>query len=105
MRTTVTLDDDTEQIVRARMKARHVSFKQALNDAIQKFSDMIKLLRLFLLVAFLFASSPSNCGLVVNSEGNLQLVSISRAPKAVNVEFAPTIFVVEANCNSPPASI
>ncbi|HEX3930938.1 MAG TPA: hypothetical protein VHW64_09550 [Nocardioides sp.] len=36
MRTTVTLDDDTEQIVRARMKARHVSFKKALNDAIRE---------------------------------------------------------------------
>lgn len=35
MRTTVTLDDDTEQIVRARMRARHVSFKQALNDTIR----------------------------------------------------------------------
>lgn len=36
VRTTVTLDDDTEQIVRARMKAEHASFKQALNDAIRE---------------------------------------------------------------------
>jgi hypothetical protein len=36
MRTTVTLDEDTEQIVRARMKAKHVSFKRALNDAIRE---------------------------------------------------------------------
>jgi hypothetical protein len=36
MRTTVTLDDDTEQIIRARMDAKHVSFKQALNDAIRE---------------------------------------------------------------------
>jgi hypothetical protein len=36
MRTTVTLDEDTEQIVRARMEAKHVSFKQALNDAIRE---------------------------------------------------------------------
>lgn len=35
MRTTVTLDSDTEQIVRGRMKQRGVSFKQALNDAIR----------------------------------------------------------------------
>jgi len=35
MRTTVTLDPDTEQIVRARMAERGVSFKQALNDAIR----------------------------------------------------------------------
>jgi len=35
MRTTVTLDDDTEQLVRARMERRGVSFKQALNDAIR----------------------------------------------------------------------
>jgi len=35
MRTTVTLDDDTEQLVRARMEQRGVSFKQALNDAIR----------------------------------------------------------------------
>lgn len=36
MRTTVTLDSDTEQIIRRRMKERQVSFKQALNDAIRE---------------------------------------------------------------------
>ncbi len=35
MRTTVTLDPDTEQIVRRWMAERGVSFKQALNDAIR----------------------------------------------------------------------
>lgn len=35
MRTTVTLDSDTEQIVRRRMKERGMSFKEALNDAIR----------------------------------------------------------------------
>lgn len=35
VRTTVTLDADTEQIVRRRMRERKVSFKQALNDAIR----------------------------------------------------------------------
>lgn len=35
MRTTVTLDPDTEQIVRRRMQKLGVSFKQALNDAIR----------------------------------------------------------------------
>lgn len=35
MRTTVTLDPDTEQLVRRRMKERGVSFKEALNDAIR----------------------------------------------------------------------
>lgn len=35
MRTTVTLDPDTEQVVRARMAAEGVSFKRALNDAIR----------------------------------------------------------------------
>ncbi|WP_203336661.1 hypothetical protein [Nocardioides limicola] len=35
MRTTVTLDPDTEQIVRARMAAKGISFKRALNDAIR----------------------------------------------------------------------
>ncbi|MFZ1440413.1 MAG: hypothetical protein WAX12_06730 [Candidatus Microthrix subdominans] len=35
MRTTVTLDPDTEQLVRRRMRDRGVSFKQALNDAIR----------------------------------------------------------------------
>lgn len=35
MRTTVTLDSDTEQLVRARMAAEGVSFKRALNDAIR----------------------------------------------------------------------
>jgi hypothetical protein len=36
VRTTVTLDPDTEQLVRRRMKDRGVSFKDALNDAIRE---------------------------------------------------------------------
>ncbi len=36
MRTTVTLDDDVEQLVRRRMRERQVSFKQALNDVIRE---------------------------------------------------------------------
>ncbi|TAM88077.1 MAG: antitoxin [Jatrophihabitans sp.] len=35
MRTTVTLDADTESLVRQLMARRGVSFKQALNDAIR----------------------------------------------------------------------
>lgn len=36
MRTTVTLDPDTEQIIRSHMKMRRVSFKQALNDLVRE---------------------------------------------------------------------
>ncbi len=36
MRTTVTLDSDTEQIIRQRMAERRTSFKQALNDLIRE---------------------------------------------------------------------
>jgi hypothetical protein len=35
MRTTVTLDPDTEQLIRRRMRERGLSFKEALNDAIR----------------------------------------------------------------------
>ncbi|MEI2643267.1 MAG: hypothetical protein V9G10_13340 [Candidatus Nanopelagicales bacterium] len=35
MRTTVTLDPDTEQLVRRRMAERGISFKQAVNDLIR----------------------------------------------------------------------
>ena len=35
MRTTVTLDDDTLVVIRRLMRERHISFKQALNDAIR----------------------------------------------------------------------
>jgi hypothetical protein len=35
MRTTVTLDSDTEQLIRRRMRRDKTSFKQALNDAIR----------------------------------------------------------------------
>lgn len=35
MRTTVTLDPDTEKLIRNIMRERSVSFKQALNDAIR----------------------------------------------------------------------
>jgi DNA-binding GntR family transcriptional regulator len=36
MRTTVTLDADTEQLVRRRMRERGMSFKEAINDAIRQ---------------------------------------------------------------------
>ena len=35
MRTTATLDADTEQLIRCRMAERKVSFKQALNDLLR----------------------------------------------------------------------
>ena len=35
MRTTVTLDEDTEALLRRRMRERGISFKEALNDAIR----------------------------------------------------------------------
>jgi hypothetical protein len=35
VRTTVTLDPDTEALIRRRMHERGVSFKQALNDAVR----------------------------------------------------------------------
>lgn len=35
MRTTVTLDPDTEQVIRRRMRERNQTFKQALNDIIR----------------------------------------------------------------------
>jgi len=35
MRTTVTLDPDVERVLRAEMRNKGVSFKQALNDAIR----------------------------------------------------------------------
>lgn len=35
MRTTVTLDADTESLIRRMMQQRGISFKQALNDAIR----------------------------------------------------------------------
>ncbi|HSB12856.1 MAG TPA: hypothetical protein VLE22_00270 [Bryobacteraceae bacterium] len=35
MRTTVTLDPDVERLVRAAMRARGLSFKQALNQAVR----------------------------------------------------------------------
>lgn len=35
MRTTVTLDPDTEQLIRRRMSERGMSFKEAINDAIR----------------------------------------------------------------------
>jgi hypothetical protein len=36
VRTTVTLDPDTEQLVRRRMREHKVSLKQAINDAIRE---------------------------------------------------------------------
>lgn len=36
MRTTVTLDPDTEQLIRRRMRERGLTFKQAINEAIRQ---------------------------------------------------------------------
>lgn len=36
MRTTVTLDADTERLLRSAMRERNLSFKAALNDAIRR---------------------------------------------------------------------
>ena len=36
MRTTLTLDADTEQLVRKRMRERGVTFKQAVNDLLRE---------------------------------------------------------------------
>lgn len=36
MRTTVTLDPDTEQLIRRRMRERGLSFKEAINEAIRQ---------------------------------------------------------------------
>lgn len=36
MRTTVTLDSDSEALIRKRMRERNLSFKQALNEAIRE---------------------------------------------------------------------
>ena len=36
MRTTVTLDADTERLLRSAMRERNVSFKAALNDAVRR---------------------------------------------------------------------
>jgi hypothetical protein len=36
VRTTVTLDPDTEALIRRRMRERHLSFKDAINDAIRQ---------------------------------------------------------------------
>ena len=36
MRTTVTLDGDTERLLRSAMRARNVGFKTALNDAVRR---------------------------------------------------------------------
>ncbi len=38
----MTLDSDTEQIVRRRMKDRRISFKQALNDLIREGRNSIR---------------------------------------------------------------
>jgi hypothetical protein len=35
VRTTVTLDPDTEQLIRRRMRERGISFKEAVNEAIR----------------------------------------------------------------------
>ena len=39
MRTTITLDPDTEQLIRRRMREHNISFKEAVNQAIRSGSS------------------------------------------------------------------
>lgn len=39
MRTTVTLEPDVERLIKKRMKARGIGFKEALNDAVRAAFD------------------------------------------------------------------
>jgi hypothetical protein len=69
MRTTVTLDDDVEQLVRQRMAERQVSFKRALNDAIRDGAAGRSELRQF-------ATRTADLGVpVVNLDRALQLAA------------------------------
>jgi hypothetical protein len=68
MRTTVTLEGDTEALLRRRMRERGVSFKQALNDAIR---DGLSERR-----ASAFETAPANLGLPsVNLDRALQVAA------------------------------
>lgn len=46
MRTTVTLDSDTEQLLRQRMAREGISFKRALNESIRESADRGRRVRL-----------------------------------------------------------
>jgi len=41
MRTTITLDDDAEQVIRRRMHERGSTFKEAVNDAIRESAAIV----------------------------------------------------------------
>lgn len=69
MRTTVTLDPDTEALIRRRMRERGVSFKQALNDTIREGARETSR-------AHTFATATAELGMpVVNLDGALRVAA------------------------------
>ena len=58
MRTTVTLDSDVEQLLRARMKERGLSFKEALNQSIRAGAAKDRTPRRFVQRAYAMGANP-----------------------------------------------
>jgi hypothetical protein len=69
VRTTVTLDPDTEALIRRRMRERGVSFKQALNDTIREGARENR-------SAHTFATATAKLGMpAVNLDGALRVAA------------------------------
>jgi hypothetical protein len=72
MRTTVTLDPDTEQIVRRRMRERGITFKEAINDAIRSGATGVAARRPFATETAAMGESRVNLDRALQLAGDLE---------------------------------
>jgi hypothetical protein len=72
MRTTVTLDPDTEQIVRRRMRERGMTFKEAINDAIRAGASAVAARQPFTTETAVMGESRVNLDRALQLAGDLE---------------------------------
>lgn len=72
MRTTVTLDSDTEQVIREVMRERGLSFKEALNEAIRHTTAVPRARKPFTTTTFAMGRSVINLDKALAIAGELE---------------------------------
>jgi hypothetical protein len=82
MRRTVTLDFDTEQVIRELMKERGLSFKEALNEAIRHTTAVRRARKPFRTTTFGMGRSAINLGKALEIVGDLEDEDLLRTTRS-----------------------
>lgn len=82
MRTTVTLDPDTERVIRQLMRERGISFKQAVNEAIRHSTVIPPAATPFTTPTFSMGGSAVNLDKALSISGDLEDEDLLRKVRA-----------------------